>query len=151
MKNGLRIFFLIVFFLGSLCFFISAEENLDSTNNKNAFLILPLDNKIIGPVVASYIKEGIEEAESNQYSGLILVLDTPGGLLESTRMIVKDIMNAKIPKKIAKKSKRQPRTILSRRIRKKRKVLALRIERIPNHTQITNPMIERIIATCTAA
>src|SRR5512135_2600235 len=61
------------------------------------FLKLTLDNKIIGPVTAAYIADGIAKAEKEGFSGVILVLDTPGGLLESTRTIVKTILNSQVP------------------------------------------------------
>ncbi len=64
---------------------------------KHTFLVLTLDNKIIGPVVADYISSGIDKAIREKFEGVIIVMDTPGGLLESTRAIVKKIMNASVP------------------------------------------------------
>jgi hypothetical protein len=74
-----------------------------------------------------------------------------GKKLYATGSAQRLITNANIPKKIAKKSRRQPRTMLSLRIRKKRKFLAVRIDRIPNQALSNNPMIARTIATWTAA
>ena len=65
--------------------------------SQNKFLVLTIDNKIISPVIADYISRGIDEAEGKNYSGVIIVMDTPGGLLESTRIIVKKIMNSPLP------------------------------------------------------
>ena len=59
--------------------------------------VIELDNQIISPVTQQYIVSAIERSERDGAQGLILVLDTPGGLLESTRAIVKRIMNAKVP------------------------------------------------------
>jgi membrane-bound serine protease (ClpP class) len=56
-----------------------------------------LDDEIINPVTQQYILDAIERSETEQAECLVLVLDTPGGLLESTRAIVKAIMNAKVP------------------------------------------------------
>jgi len=61
------------------------------------FLVLELENKIIGPVTADYIKDGIAKARDESYQGVIIEMDTPGGLLESTRSIVKAILNAPVP------------------------------------------------------
>jgi len=61
------------------------------------FLVLELDNKIIGPVTADYIIDGIDKAHQGSYQGIIIEMDTPGGLLESTRSIVKNILNAPVP------------------------------------------------------
>lgn len=62
-----------------------------------AIPILTIDDSIINPVTAEYIMDAIDRAESEQSSALVIELDTPGGLLTSTRMIVKKIMNAKVP------------------------------------------------------
>ncbi len=52
---------------------------------------------------------------------------------------------------MAAKSKRQPRTMLSRRMRKKRRFLARRMFRIPSQIQNTTPSRDSAIATWTAA
>lgn len=59
--------------------------------------VIELDNQIISPVTQQYILEAIERSERGGAACLVLMLDTPGGLLESTRAIVKGIMNAKVP------------------------------------------------------
>ncbi len=59
--------------------------------------VIELDNKIISPVTQQYITDAIDRSESDGAVCLVLLLDTPGGLLESTRGIVKRIMNAKVP------------------------------------------------------
>jgi membrane-bound serine protease (ClpP class) len=58
--------------------------------------VLTLQEKIINPVTAEYIKRGIKEAEKTN-SILIIKLDTPGGLLKSTEEIVKLILNSPVP------------------------------------------------------
>ena len=59
--------------------------------------VIELDNQIISPVTQQYIIEAIERSESDGAVCLVIKLDTPGGLLESTRAVVKRIMNAKVP------------------------------------------------------
>ena len=59
--------------------------------------VIELDNQIISPVTQQYITEAIERSERDGAVCLVVMLDTPGGLLESTRAIVKRIMNAKVP------------------------------------------------------
>ncbi len=59
--------------------------------------VIELDNRIISPVTQQYITDAIERSESDGALCLIIQLDTPGGLLESTRAIVKRMMNAKVP------------------------------------------------------
>jgi len=59
--------------------------------------LIELDNQIISPVTGQYIREAIDRSEQDGAQCLIVELDTPGGLLESTREIVKRIMNARVP------------------------------------------------------
>ena len=51
----------------------------------------------INPVLVDYIERGIEQAEEEDATALIIQLDTPGGLLYSTEDIVVMIMNADVP------------------------------------------------------
>ena len=51
----------------------------------------------INPAVDDYIREAIARAKDNGARALIIQLDTPGGLLNSTRTIVKEIFGAKVP------------------------------------------------------
>jgi len=51
----------------------------------------------INPVTASYIHRGIEKAISEHASCILIHLNTPGGLLKSTRIIVSDILESPIP------------------------------------------------------
>lgn len=51
----------------------------------------------INPASADYISESIQDAVEANAECLIIQLNTPGGLLKSTRVIVSDLLNAKIP------------------------------------------------------
>jgi membrane-bound serine protease (ClpP class) len=51
----------------------------------------------INPAVDDFIRESIGRARSAGANALIIQLDTPGGLLSSTRTIVKDILGAPLP------------------------------------------------------
>jgi membrane-bound serine protease (ClpP class) len=64
---------------------------------KDIIYRISLDDDIINPPVAEYIESAIEKAEADGARCLIIELDTPGGLLNSTRTIVKAIMNSKVP------------------------------------------------------
>ncbi len=52
---------------------------------------------IIAPVTAQYIERGIEIAEQTGATALVIRLNTPGGLLDSTEIIVASILNANVP------------------------------------------------------
>jgi membrane-bound serine protease (ClpP class) len=56
-----------------------------------------LDDDIINPVSAEYIVQALDTAEEKNAVAIIIELDTPGGLVASTRTIVKRMLAAKIP------------------------------------------------------
>ncbi|MDR3627354.1 MAG: nodulation protein NfeD [Ignavibacteriaceae bacterium] len=58
--------------------------------------VITLDGEI-NPAASDYIHYGIEQAKENNSECLILRLNTPGGLLESTRIIVSSILESPVP------------------------------------------------------
>jgi membrane-bound serine protease (ClpP class) len=52
---------------------------------------------IINPVVVEYITDSIRRAEEAKAVAVIFQLDTPGGLVDSTREIVKALLNTNVP------------------------------------------------------
>jgi membrane-bound serine protease (ClpP class) len=59
-------------------------------------LVARLDT-IIHPVAAEFVREAVEQADKEGAAALVLELDTPGGLLTSTRDITRAMMQAKTP------------------------------------------------------
>jgi len=51
----------------------------------------------ISPGTADFIKSGIKKAEENEAACIIIELDTPGGLAESMRLIVQNILASRVP------------------------------------------------------
>jgi membrane-bound serine protease (ClpP class) len=51
----------------------------------------------IQPITADYLQRGLEEAARQQAQLVIVSLGTPGGLLESTRVMVQAIENSRVP------------------------------------------------------
>src|SRR2546429_2838273 len=51
----------------------------------------------IGPATASYISRSVEEARSQGVQCLIIQLNTPGGLLDSTQTIVQSFLGSTVP------------------------------------------------------
>ncbi|HEY1234962.1 MAG TPA: nodulation protein NfeD [Candidatus Binatia bacterium] len=51
----------------------------------------------INPAVDDFIRESIGRAKAGGAKALIIQLDTPGGLLNSTRTIVKEMLGAEVP------------------------------------------------------
>ncbi len=54
-------------------------------------------NGTINPVTADFIHNGIEKAKKENAECLIIHLNTPGGLLNSTRAIVSDMLESPVP------------------------------------------------------
>lgn len=73
-----------------------------------SFLLLPFLSKAqraisikidgsINPAAAAFIKKAIDKAGDEKAECLIIHLNTPGGLLKSTRVIVSDILESSVP------------------------------------------------------
>lgn len=54
-------------------------------------------NGDINPISAEYIIKNIEKAENGKFEALLIQMDTPGGLLQSTKDIVQSILKADVP------------------------------------------------------
>ena len=75
---------------------VQAETRaLNATSGAHVNLIVI--NGGINPAVNDFIQESIDRAHEGKAKALIIQLDTPGGLLSSTRTIVKEILNAPLP------------------------------------------------------
>jgi membrane-bound serine protease (ClpP class) len=77
------LFFAVLCFLPS---FIFSQKVISITVNDG-----------INPSTAEYIQQGIEKAEKENAQCLVINLNTPGGLLTSTRNIVTNIMESSVP------------------------------------------------------
>lgn len=67
-----------------------------SSASKRTVRLIKVDGSI-NPATADFIYESIAAAESESSAALIIELDTPGGLLESAKNIVKRLLGAPIP------------------------------------------------------
>ena len=54
-------------------------------------------NGSINPTTFDYLKHGIDNAEKENAKAVIIEINTPGGLLQATRDIVTEFLNAKVP------------------------------------------------------
>jgi membrane-bound serine protease (ClpP class) len=54
-------------------------------------------NDTIQPVAAEYIDHAIQEAQRNHSEALLIEINTPGGLVISTREIVEKVLNSAVP------------------------------------------------------
>lgn len=80
------LFLIIMLFFNSFSF---AQEQYKKIN---AFEI----NGVITDATLKYVKENIEKSEKEN-AAVLIYIDTPGGVLESTRNIVQAILSSKVP------------------------------------------------------
>lgn len=85
-----RMSFLLVLFL------IAAAGAALAQDKKPVFHVMTLEGVITSPS-AKYVADTLEEAQKTGAEGLIILLDTPGGLDTAMRDIAKSILNAPIP------------------------------------------------------
>lgn len=94
-KNcSVRMLFYSALILGALCLW--SVPRADTQTGGRAYVIT-LDDDTINPVTAEYITQSINKAEEDGARILVIRLDTPGGLLSSTRTIVKRMLTARVP------------------------------------------------------
>lgn len=91
MKRYKVLIFLSVLFLFPFVFGIPGQ-----TQDKGPIFTIEVDG-IINPATAKFITDSIDEASQQGGQCLIIQLDTPGGLMESMRLIVKKILASNIP------------------------------------------------------
>ncbi len=80
-----------IFFL-----FFFASGMMGHAQEKGPIHFIEVDG-IINPATAKFMMESIDQAAQEGSQCLIIQLDTPGGLMESMRVIVKKILTANIP------------------------------------------------------
>jgi len=72
------------------------EKNVKENPLSNEIIVIEI-NGTINPATLDYIRTGLKEAEMKSAQALFILLDTPGGLLSSTKEIVKLLLNSPIP------------------------------------------------------
>lgn len=88
MKKTNKNIALIAIIILIICDIVFAEVNV--------IYVVKLDTPI-QPISAQYVKDFIDKANKEEASLLIIELNTPGGLGESTRTIVQSILKSKVP------------------------------------------------------
>src|SRR5712691_6499165 len=74
-----------------------AQARTTASDPAPAHVNLIVVDATINPAVADFIHESINRSSQEGAQALIIQLDTPGGLLNSTKSIVKDILGAPVP------------------------------------------------------
>ncbi|HEU20111.1 MAG TPA: nodulation protein NfeD [Deltaproteobacteria bacterium] len=86
---------LFIFMIIAVCVIVNGHRALGSTNSP-VFDVITVSSAIT-PAVAKYIIQSIDASHDQRSEGLIILLDTPGGLDLAMRDIVKELLNAPIP------------------------------------------------------
>ena len=74
----------------------NGQEKVPDNGLSNEIVVIEI-NGTINPATLDYIRTGLEEAEIKSAQAFFILLDTPGGLLSSTKEIVKLLLNSPIP------------------------------------------------------
>ncbi len=93
--KGNKIKTLLFSFMIIVLFFLSSFSAIGD-DTAPVFDAITVDSAIT-PAVAKYITKSIEESYSARSQGLIILLDTPGGLDLAMRDIIKEILGSSIP------------------------------------------------------
>jgi membrane-bound serine protease (ClpP class) len=85
----------IIFIIPALLLFLFCFPG-NNFAAENEVYIIEISGSI-NPAVADFLKKGINQASEDSVSCIIIKIDTPGGLAESMRNIVKAIFASKVP------------------------------------------------------
>jgi len=83
-------------FLGSLAVALAVPALALASSSKPKVLVIHFGLEV-NPVTSSYVDHQLHHAEDGHYNAAVIVLDTPGGLSESMRTIVKNEIGLRVP------------------------------------------------------
>ena len=101
--RGIRVLIAVLITLAGLIGILlpSLEESAqaqstESGNQQSNVLLIRLDSAIDG-VSSRFIERGLDRAEEEDLQLVVLMLNTPGGLLDATRDIIGSILMSEVP------------------------------------------------------
>jgi membrane-bound serine protease (ClpP class) len=92
----MKVFILHITICGMLTMSLGSVSQPEASTVIKKAVVISVDGSI-NPSSAEYINSGIKHAVENNAECLIIKLNTPGGLLKSTRVIVSDILDSEVP------------------------------------------------------
>jgi len=81
--------------LSIVCFGLGGAK-AEAPRNRPLVLELQIDGEI-EPVLATYVEEGLADAARRNATLVLITMDTPGGLSDSTQKIVQHILDSPVP------------------------------------------------------
>ncbi len=98
MKRLRLLFFLALSITGIAVLFLSEGSTTQAQTQADKSLVYLLEvDGTINPALADYIIKGIELAEDKNAAAVIIRMDTPGGMVTTTKTIIKEMINSKVP------------------------------------------------------
>ncbi|MBT3982519.1 MAG: nodulation protein NfeD [Bacteriovoracaceae bacterium] len=89
----------LVTFITAISFYqtsLFADDAGLKTHNISSILTLKIDSSI-NPATLNYIKEGFKKADAENYHLIVIKMNTPGGLVHTTKDILTEIGNSSVP------------------------------------------------------
>jgi membrane-bound serine protease (ClpP class) len=98
MNTKRLIFFVMILTAGLVWLHDLPPANTQAADGQVRPLVYLLDiDGSINPALADYIMKGIEKAEQENAAAVVIRMDTPGGVITTTKTIIKAIINSKVP------------------------------------------------------
>lgn len=76
--------------------YTDSDKSIGADNTDKKVVLIEIHGTI-NPATLDYIRAGIDKTKESSSEALIILLDTPGGLLSSTKEIVQLILNSPVP------------------------------------------------------
>jgi membrane-bound serine protease (ClpP class) len=96
-KMKLRSKWLLLVLMVGIGILASPRPPIVQAQDSSPEIVILEAKAVVAPPLQSYIKRGLNEADERNAEALILVLDTPGGSVDSTLEIIQDIRASDVP------------------------------------------------------
>jgi membrane-bound serine protease (ClpP class) len=97
MSAGVRVLVVLLIAVAAVAGFVSPRPHAQEQSSTEQWVELIRIDGSINPAVAEFVDDSLTGASRDGASGLIIELDTPGGLLTSAQRIVKSLLSAPLP------------------------------------------------------